>query len=29
MKEGGEVIVDGIKYTFDKATGACRTYTLA
>lgn len=26
MKEGGDVIIGGIKYIFDKATGACRTY---
>lgn len=27
MQEGGEVIIDNIVYTFDKATGACLTMT--
>ena len=25
MKEGGEVVIENIKYVFDKATGACKT----
>ena len=28
MLEGGEVLIDGITYVFDKATGACRTMRL-
>ena len=28
MLEGGEVVIDGTVYVFDKATGACRTMRL-